>query len=282
MMFFFVLIFPFSSFSQDKGTINWVENDYPPVWIYKGPHKGTGGADLIQKLLIEKLTDYNHLKINANVSRTEELVRNKNNMCSCAAFKTPDREEYGYFNTIPSSFISANGIITKNKNLHFFGSAKQISLAQTLNNLNLKLGITKDRKFGDKIDQLINKHKNSRYLYERASSDLNIGLIKMLLSDRVDYILGYNWELQYLAREFWSVKQANELIFIPVEETKPYLVSYIICSKTKWGKTVVNKIDEILKEEIKKESYRNIWEQWMSNKELYRKLYYEFYLKKVH
>ncbi len=276
-----MLFLPFCSFGQDKQIIVWVENDFPPVWILQGPQKGNGGADLIQKLLIVKLTDYNHKKIKANVSRTEELVRKKENVCSCATFKTPDREEYGYFNTIPSSFILANGIITKKKNRHLFENIQKVSLAHTLKNNNLKLGITQDRKFGDKIDQLIDKHKNSSNIYERTSSDLTKGLIEMLFLDRVDYILGYDWELQYLAKEFWSEKQANELIFISVEETKPYLISYIFCSKSILGKTVVNKIDKILEEEIPKALYRGIWGRWMSNQELYRKMYYEFYLKKI-
>ncbi len=281
LIFFSVLIFPCSSFGQEKDSITWIENDFAPVWIFEGPYKGRGGADLIQKLLIEKLTEYTHHRTVANISRAEIMMRKEENVCTSATFKTSDREAYGYFNTIPSSFISANGIITKKRNRHLFGNELKASLAVTLKNKDLRLGVTQDRKFSGKIDQLLEAHKDSSNVHKRASGDLTKGLIQMLLYDRVEYILGYDWELQYLVRELWSEEQADELIFIPIKETEPYLISYIHCSKNKWGKTVVNRIDEILKEEIPKPSYREIWEQWMSNKELYRKLYDEFYLKRI-
>ncbi|MCP4112846.1 MAG: hypothetical protein GY749_46200, partial [Desulfobacteraceae bacterium] len=161
-----------------------------------------------------------------------------------------------------------------------FGSSPKISLADTLKNQKLILGITKDRKFGGRIDQILENHKGGN-IYGRTGSDLTKGLVSMLLGDRVNYILGYDWELQYLVKQFWSSEKADELIFLPIQETKPYLSSYTACSKTDWGRKVIDKIDKILTEEIPKKQYRGIWEQWMSNKELYRKLYNEVYLKQI-
>ncbi|MCP4110416.1 MAG: ABC transporter substrate-binding protein, partial [Desulfobacteraceae bacterium] len=40
-----------------------------------------------------------------------------------------------------------------------FGSSPKISLADTLKNQKLILGITKDRKFGGRIDQILENHK---------------------------------------------------------------------------------------------------------------------------
>ncbi len=87
----------------------------------------------------------------------------------------------------------------------------------------------------------------------------------MLLSCRVFNcrvnILGYDWELQYLVKQNFSSEEADKLIFFPIKEAEPYLISYIACSKNEWGERVVNEIDRILEVEISKDYYRNIWEQ---------------------
>ncbi len=277
----FIFILPYHVFAQEKDKIIWVESDFPPVWITAPPYQGKGGADLIQKLLFEKLNEYEHERIVANITRFQQMLEHTENACSCAVFKTSDREKYMYFNTVPSSFITANGIITKKSNRHLFKNNDTISLANTLKNQKLLLGVSKDRKFGGQIDQVLENFKSSSNIYNRAAIDQTKGLIAMLLSDRVDYILGYDWELQYLVKQLWSSKEADELIFLPIQETPPYLISYIACPKTEWGKKVVNRIDEILKEEIHKKEYRIIWEQWMSDKELYRKLYNKVFLEKL-
>jgi len=164
---------------------------------------------------------------------------------------------------------------------HLFGNSQKISLANTLDNKKLKLGITQDRKFGGQIDEVLEKYKDNKNIHKRPARDLTKGLITMLLADRVDYILGYDWELQYLVKQFWSSKEADELIFLPIQETTPYLMSYIACAKTQWGKKVVDRIDDILRQEVPRAEYRQIWEQWMSNKKLYRQLYKEVFLKEI-
>ncbi len=214
----FIIIIPFHLSAQEKDTIIWIENDFPPVWILKGPHKGTGGADLIQNLLTEKLSGYNHRKLQVNVSRFHLMMKDGYNICDCATFKTADREKYMHFTAIPSSFILANGIITKKSNRHLFSNSPKISLADTLKNQKLILGITKERKFGGRIDQILENYKGSSNIYSRAGSDLTKGLISMLIGDRVNYILGYDWELQYLVKQFWSSKKADEFIFLPLQE----------------------------------------------------------------
>ncbi len=275
------LLFPFQLFAQEKNTIIWIQNDFPPVWISEGPSKGTGGGDLIQKLLMEKLKGYNHFIRRANVSRLKIMMKNGEKVCACAKFKTPDREKIMYFNQIPSSFILSNGIITLKEKRLLFGNDFKMSLANTLKNKNLRLGITQDRKYGGQIDQILKLNKGTANIYERVGLDNTEGLLNMLLTSRLDYILGYDWELQYMLKQSMSPQKADSLIFLPIQEIKPYLISYIACSKTEWGRSVLGKIDEILREETPKEHYIEIWEQWMSNKKLYRKLYKEFFLKGI-
>ncbi len=276
-----VLILYSISWAGDKRPVTWVESDFPPVWIYSGPYKGMGGADLIQDLLFEKLSGYQHRRLRANVTRTEIMVRNKDNVCTCAMFKTPDREKIMVFNRVPSSFILANGIITKKSRQGRFGDKDYISLAGILKNSRLRCGITKDRKFGGKIDEILDQNKENPNILKRAAGDLTAGLLRMLKADNVDYILGFDWELQYLSRDLFSPQEADTLIYIPIKETTPYLMSYIACSKTEWGKRFVKKLDKILEEALPSETYLNFWGQWMSNKALYRKLYHDVFLKQL-
>ncbi len=277
----FIFALSLQGFAQEKDSITWIESDFPPVWIFEGPDKGKGGADLIQELLMGKLDQYEHIKITTNNTRFHKMAQGGDKVCSCATFKTEDREKFMYFNKIPSSFIFANGIITKRSKSQFFGNAQSISLDGILQNQELILGLGSDRKYGSRIDSVLKKYENNKNIYRRASSDLTKGLVTMLLSDRVDYLIGFDWELQYLVRKNWSAEKADQLIFLPIQETTPYLISYIACAKTPWGQEVVRQIDDVLEKVVEKEEYRNIWGQWMSNKELYNKLYDDVFLKEI-
>ncbi len=265
--------------AQEKDTITWVEDDFPPVFILKGQYKGSGGGDLIHDLMIKKLTSYNHNKKKSNTSRLELMMKQGKNVCSSGLFKTKAREILMYFNKVPSSFILSNGIIYKKKNTNLITKQGAVSIAKIIKNTDFKLGIIKDRKYGDRIDRIIEDNKANENVYERATLEQNKGLIGMLLLDRVDYILGFDWELQYLVKEFWSPKEADSLMFSPVQEALPYAITYIACSKTEWGEKVINEIDAVLLEETKKPEYRNIWKQWISNKKLYDELYDKYFLK---
>lgn len=183
-----------------------------------------------------------------------------------------------YFNKIPSSFILSNGIIYKKKNMHLFGESGAVSFSKIIKNKDFKLGIIRGRKYGDRIDDIIRNNKANENIYERTTLEQSKGLIGMLLLDRVDYILGFDWELQYLVKEFWGTKEADSLMFSSVQETLPYAITYIACSKTEWGKKVISEIDKILVEETPKIEYRNIWKQWMSNKNLYNVLYDKYFI----
>jgi len=247
LILFIIFILPSHLFALEKDTIIWVESDFPPVWIFKGPDKGTGGADLLQKLLEKKLSGYNHRRVKANNSRLQNMMKNGENACACAKFKTTDREKIMYFNTVPSSFILSNGIITKKSKRHLFSNSQKISLADTLQNQNLRLGLSKKRKYSGQIDQILERFKDNSNIHREAKLAASKVLVHKLLFDRVDYILGYDWEIQYQIRHSLSAEDANKFIFLPILETK--------------------------------EEYRSMWEQWMSNKVLYRKLYREVFLK---
>ncbi len=108
-----LVLFPVFLSAGEISTITWIQNDFPPVWILDGPYKGQGGADLIQTLVMENLPEYNHKTLLLNNSRFRQMAKQGKNVCSCATFKTEDREKIMHFNRIPSSFIFSNGIITK-------------------------------------------------------------------------------------------------------------------------------------------------------------------------
>ncbi len=276
-----LILFPVFLYAGEVSTITWIQNDFPPVWILDGPYKGQGGADLIQALVMENLSDYHHKTLTVNNSRFQLMAKQGKNICSCATFKTQDREKTMYFNRIPSSFIFSNGIITKKSKRHLFGNARPVSLDLILTSTSLSLGLENDRKFSFRIDGILASHRENPRIHRRAAMNGTMGLIDMMMLDRVDFLIGFDWELQYLIRNERSPEQAAQLTFLPIRETPPYLISYIACAKTDWGLKVIQHIDRILEGEIHTPGYRHIWEQWMSDKVLYEKLYHAFFLRYV-
>ena len=77
-----------------------------------------------------------------------------------------------------------------------------------------------------------------------AYPDVFEGLIKLLEAERnIDYTIGHPQEIAWLTRQ--GIVE-DKFKFIPIKEIAPYSIAYIGCTKNKWGKKVINRINQIL------------------------------------
>ncbi len=272
-----ICIFIVPSFLFAKDRITWMKYDWPPVYISKGLYKGQGNADAILKFFQEQLYEYDHITIQVNPARAIKLMKDGEKVCMVGTLKTPERERFLYY-AIPIGITLPNAIIVKKNRLSSFKNVENISLEKLLKNKKLRGGIIKKRSYTPVIDQILNKYTGQPNLYVQSSSRMAENLLKMLLADRIDYIIEYPWVTVFLEKILGKKEITTS---IAIEETKPFSFGMVACPKNRWGSKVIKRINQILLKSRPTPEYREFVERWNSKKDLIRirKGYNEIFLK---
>ena len=251
----------------------------PPFFIHEGPYKGQGYEDLITNILIEKLPQYDHKHMQANISRHYQQWKQGENACSVGMFKTPERLEFTYF-SIPSVFTLPTVLIIHKDRFEAFGGKKSISLARLLKDGKLVIGRSNNRSYGIEIDTALNTYGTKQNIFSYEGPELSLNLFKMLQAGRIDALPGLPEEAMYLAETMGIREQIMTLSVEENQVNKESWLSYVACSKTEWGKQAIENINKALLEQRPTEQYRAAYERWLdpSSIEGYRKLYQEVFL----
>ncbi len=266
--------------SRSEETLTWMEAVAPPFFIHDGELKGQGYEDLITTLLKSQLPQYRHTHIQANITRHYQQWKQGEKVCSVGMYKTPERLEFTYY-SIPSVFTLPPVLIIHKDRFQAFGGKKMVSLAKILKDGNLVVGRSNNRSYGVEFDAALKGHSNNKNTFTYEGPELSLNLFKMLQTGRIDALPGLPEEAMYLA-ETMGIR--DQIMTLSVEEnqiTPEASLSYVACSKNEWGKTAINAINKVLREQRPSDQYRAAYERWLdpSSIEGYRKLYAEVFLK---
>ncbi len=207
---------------------------------------GKGIVDGVVEIYKEHLPEYDHTHLVANMPRILDLMRRGEKVCYAGFFKTPEREKFVYF-SIPNLINYMGTIVIKNsKRKSIFSGVNILSLENLLKNKSLTAGLTQGRSYGKIIDTLIenNKEAKKRILF-RSGQDSIQGLLQMLSDERIDYTIGFPWEIPYVAKK---IGKRNEFGIIYITEGKDnrWIKNYIGTPKNEWGRELIQKINKIL------------------------------------
>ena len=225
-------------------SITWGEENFPPVWILEGTDKGNGILDGLISIYEKNLPGYEHHHVTANMARIISMMKEGQNVCHAGILKSPDREKFIYF-SIPNCITNLHTIVVKKSRINsLFGSSKSVSL-EALLKTNLKLGVSKSNSYGATIDKLLGKYKEKSTILFRSGEDNHIGLLRMLKEERIDYMIGYPWEITYIESR---MDLHDEIAVVDIEELdgQQWIVSYVGCTKNEWGRQVIEKLDAVL------------------------------------
>lgn len=225
-------------------TLNWVKWNDPPIFIFDGPYRNVGLLDLIQQDMEVSLPQYTHMTTHANVLRVIELAKEGKTYCNAGWLDTPQWRELFYFSR-PHVVIPSNGIIIKEElykrllpELKKFKGKPPLSFFFENEKLKSALG----RRYGEGIDDYLDK---INYLEKEQIIKSNSSLLafKMLFRDRVDFTIGYPFEIK-----FYELGIANpvKLVHIPVSDNHPTVPIVFACSKTMDGLKIIQLIDNTL------------------------------------
>lgn len=273
-----ILNFPLSASAKDK--LYWLEAVAPPFFIHEGPLAGQGYEDLITDILEEQLPQFEHIHMQATISRHYQQWKQGENACSLAMYKTPERDEFVYFSKA-SVFTLPPVLIIRKDRFEDFGGKKVVRLADLLKEGKMVIGRSKNRSYGPGFDKSLNDYGNSKNIYAYEGPELTLNLFKMLLAKRVDALAGLPEEAMYLAE---TLGFRDKIMTINVSENledHESMITYVACSKTDWGKKTIETINTILTKERPTERYRAAYERWLDPSSVadYRKMYADIFLK---
>jgi len=259
-------------------SVVWMEADFPPGYILKGPDKGQGYEDIMTRILQENLRGYRHDRLLGNLARMNHEFKMKKNVCNVALFKTPERQKIMYF-SIPSTFTLPNRLIIPAKNVAKFGGSEMVKLDEILKS-GLRVGVSRGRSYGKNIDAVLKRYNTRKNLFVHSGKDVFQSLLKMMLADRLDCLLGPPEEAVYMAKKMSVEDQVASLTLKESTGNYDEWLGYVACSKTEWGNRFINKINRILLEKRPTTKYRGAYEKWLDRNSIpmYRKLYKEAFL----
>jgi len=226
-------------------SITWVEVNFPPIWILEGPDKGNGILDGLISIYEKNMPVYEHHHVAANITRILSMMKEGQNVCHAGILKSPDREQFIYF-SIPNCITNLHKIVVKKSRKNsLFGNIMNVSLEDLLKNTNLKLGVSKSSSYGTTINNLLEKYKEKSTILLRSGQDNHQGLIRMLKEERIDYMIGYPWEITYIDSQM-DLRDEIAVVDIKELEGQQWILSYVGCTKNEWGRQVIEKINAIL------------------------------------
>ncbi len=263
---------------EAQESVTWMEVIFPPGYFQDGPYEGQGYEDVITDILREHLPGYRHERMLGNLARMYHEFKQGKEVCNVALFKTPEREAFMLF-SIPSTFTLPNRLITTRDKFDRFRRADTVRLADVLAK-DLRLGISRGRSYGRQIDAVLAPRLEEGTVFVHSGKDVFESLLRMLLRDRLDCMLGLPEEVGYVAEKMGVKDEIVTIALAENEGTYDTWLGYVACSKTDWGRRIIERIDRVLRKQRPTERYRGAYERWLDPKSIenYRRLYDEVFL----
>lgn len=263
-----------------EAEVFWLVSDFKPFMILHGPQTGEGYLDRSQLLLQHLLPGYQHRAVQGNASRREQIMQvglhGKRQVCSATLFLTPKREGFAVFSR-PYLRVLPSGIITLKRLVPRFAAyrnaAGDLQLARIIAERTLRMGVTRSRAYGGKVDTLLEPLaavESSANLVWRAGEDNSEGLYGMLQRGRIDFTLGFAVEELYLHKR---KPDQEATVFLPVAENTELLSARFSCARTPWGASTVAQVDALLADPALRARFQQFYEDWLGPEslQLYRR-----------
>lgn len=253
--------------AQAKDVLRWRVTNWPPFYILKGDDKGKGLYDELITLMEEKMPEYEHQRVEMTTNRAQSEWAEGNNLCHPSVIPD-DKSLHSSLNSI----LPTLRIVMRNDKTHLFKD-DEIVLDDLLANPDLKGGVIPGR-YTKTINQVVEKHKTQKHFIKYPVYNCQV---KMLFEGRLDYIIEYPVIVNYTALKL-AVDNDTKAFKIHETRSEPYISVVVGCTPNDWGEAMVEKINNILKEESQQPDFLDKRLQWYD--EATRNELKAFYLQK--
>lgn len=261
-----------------KEPLIWMSADYPPVGIEQGPLKNQGMADLITRILVQEMLNYDHKFQRANLKRILSDLETGKNVCVPGMIITEERKKKIHFTRIPIIILTPLSFVIRKEDRNKFGASQIISLEKIIQDKGLRLGLADGISGGNELDAIIDRYRHEQHLYFARGTNLVQSLLHMIANKRLDYTVTYPWMVTYFSQE---TGLSDQLITLKLKESRNPIIWYAACPKNEWGAALAQEIDRVLIRIRPEKRYRKILEKWMPKEILpeYRYQYDNIFLK---
>ncbi len=226
----------------------------------EGENRDTGIFDRIRRLLSDRLTEYTHATLNVPFPRIMTSLKNGEEWCFVGGVKTPEREGFAVFSRPVAMFYPLR-IVVRAANRARFEALEPLSLRSLLTeHRDLRTSMLRNRAIAPAVDALFRQYPPGQTHSEFGEA------FRMLLNDRLDYLVEFSSIAAYNARQ---IGQPSAFVGLPfAEENRQPVFARVMCAGTPWGREVVARIDAVLATDRPGPAYRSIVEAWTAQEDL--------------
>ncbi len=268
------------AYADDAGTVNWMLPNFSPVAIAESEGKSLGIENVILEILTDQIPEYKHKVAVVNLNRLYEAIKNPSaaGACTVGIIKTAQREAFMHFGRVPSVFLTpVAAIIRVGDELRFGEVHGKVSLKSVLENETLKLGIPRKYVLSKPLTALLTPYIGKPHVYQQDMTKMMENILKMTAATRLDYTIAYPWMTNYISEKLHLKGRFTSL---SISEDDSPIMYHAACTKNEWGRGMVARIDDILKEIRLSKKYRGAVERWLDKNSIprYRALYKSLFL----
>ncbi len=261
-LFLLLLVIPF--YAPGK-KINWVIFDFPPYYIIDDQGQGSGRDESIIRLLAQILPQYEFTYTVFPGSRALHEISNvKNNYCTLSLYKTAERSQKIRFTDNVSTIGLPITIVMRSSEAKMLNISenKMISLTKLLKNNDFTIGVSKGRSYGNAVDKVIAQTKPEK-IFIRSGENVLFSLTEMLVKGRIDVVMGYPDEIEYVARKTAVTSQITTL---KIQETPTHSEGYIGCTKNQVGYENIKVLNNALGVLYQHSEFYQVLTHWLPKK----------------
>ena len=230
--------------------VTWAIYDAPPFMIGSGSDVSNGIFDRIRQLLDAHLPELTARTLQAPFPRVLAALRDGTELCFIGGVETPERDAYAAF-SLPVAMFYPLRIAVHTPERKRLEARSPLSIARLLADPGLRTSFLKNRSLGPRIDAMV-QQVGSVHSYSEFGE-----AFRMLLADRLDYLIEYSAISHYQAAALGEAGSIGEL---PFAEAPEPVFSRVMCPATDWGRSIIAKVNAVLRVERITPAYRSIVE----------------------
>jgi len=238
--------------------IYWLMSDLAPFRILSGPAQGQGSSDLMEKMLMAQLPQYQHRSRFVSFERREILHGDASTLyCSFGVLSNPKRQQQMLMSVAAGVVMPvALATVADSKLDQELKTQKVVDLAQLVRRQQYLGLLEPGRGYPKLIEQA--KAIPGALLGDHSSLDQNP--VDLLLAGRVDYLLEYPHRVNYLQNS--SKQPTAQLHFYLLDGDDNYQKTYVACSKHPAAPKLINDINQQLVKLWSNPDYRHKMLSW--------------------
>jgi len=222
--------------------VHWLLSDLAPFRILSGPAQGQGSFDLMEKMLMAQLPQYQHRSRFVSFERREVLHGDASALyCSFGIVNNAKRQRQMLM-SVPAGVVMPVALAT-------VADSKLDQELQQVPVVDLQQLVSRQRylgllESGRRYPQLIDQARAilGGLLGDHSAIDQN--LVDLLLGGRVDYLLEYPHRVNFLLNS--SKQPTATLHFYLLAGDDSYQTTYVACSKHPAAPKLINDINQQL------------------------------------